>query len=39
MLTYVCRLPGKNLFRNIGYLVSYLIKHKKFTTFSMFEYT
>jgi len=27
------------ILRNINYLVSYLIKHKKFTTFSMFKYT
>jgi len=29
----------KNLFHNIGYLVSYLNKHKKFITFNMFKYT
>jgi hypothetical protein len=38
-LTYVCRLPNRNLLRNISYLVSYLIRHNKFTTFNMFEYT
>jgi hypothetical protein len=37
-LTYVCRLLNKNLVHNIGYLVSYLTRHKKFTTSNMFKY-
>jgi hypothetical protein len=38
-LTYVCKVLNKNLFHNIGYLVSYLSRHKKITTSSMFNYT
>jgi len=30
---------SKNLFHNIGYLLSYLIGHNKFITSSMFNYT
>jgi hypothetical protein len=35
-LTYVCKLFIKTYECNI--FVSYLTKHKKFTTFSMFKY-
>ncbi len=38
-LTCVCRLLSKNIFHNIGYLVNYLIRYKKFLTSNMFEYT
>jgi hypothetical protein len=38
-LTYVCKLFSKNLLHDVSYLVSYLTRHKKFTTFSMFKYT
>jgi hypothetical protein len=31
------RLLSKNLLRNVGYFVSYLIRHNKFTTSSMFN--
>ncbi len=36
---YVCRLLSKNLLRNLGYLVSYLTKHKKFITYNIFKYS
>jgi hypothetical protein len=38
-LNYVCKLLIKNLLCNMGYFVSYLIRHKKFITSSMFKYT